>query len=134
MNEFDHADKNKYLIGIKLNHSFGSDSNSLSSRIKNITKDIEKQKMNRIEEELTSYFDVLQKQINNAFDEIQTYESVIKYRKSIIAAMERSYQQGRVDIDQVIMALTNEYQAQVNLISAYAKYNLLKYEYNSQFN
>lgn len=134
MNEFDHADKNKYLIGIKLNHSFGSDSNSLSSRIKNITKDIEKQKMNRIEDELISYFDVLQKQINNAFDEIQTYESVIKYRKSIIAAMERSYQQGRVDIDQVIMALTNEYQAQVNLISAYAKYNLLKYEYDSQFN
>lgn len=131
MDEFNRADKNKYLIGLKVNYYFGSNINELNYKIRKQEFDSESTNTIKVHNDLKNYFQNLAEKINVATDNKLASLQILELRSQITKKILKSYNQGRTDISVLIDAYGKEALAEVNMVTAFGQYNQLVYEYQA---
>lgn len=129
--EMSNEGKNKYLIGLKMNYTFDQKTQALERDVKRRTYEIEKNRMNQIEKNLSLQFNDLKNNINMAYKKIQDYITVVNLRKNIIQQLRNSYQQGRIDISVFIEANNKYVQSEVQLAQLISQYQQLIFQYEN---
>lgn len=132
MEQFYRGDRDRYVVGIKLNYTFRSDVNTLNYKIQKQQYEIENNRSLRLKNDITNYFKDLSSQLQAAYANIATISQILKLRTEISKKLLSSYNQGRTDISILIDAYSKASQANVDFLNAYSEYSQLLYEYNSQ--
>jgi outer membrane protein TolC len=127
--ELHQAEKNKYVIGVKLNYSFGSDLNRTQHELYESTYQIEQQKYNRVQQDLIQNYEILYDKLSAAYNAVLTNQKIFDLRRTISKKINANYDQGRSDFLQLLDANNKEFNSKINLINSIGQFQILNYEY-----
>jgi outer membrane protein TolC len=121
----------KYLIGLKLDYTFDNSKSDLDQKIKKLSYDIEKNRSERTDTDLSEQIEITQTQLKNSFENMNSNQIILEYRKKAVADISRNYFQGRSDISLLVDAYNKRILAEVNLINSQGDFELKKIDYAS---
>jgi len=127
--EFQNFSKDRYSIGVKLDYTFDDTSSEKDRAIKNLTKTIETQRFYRLENDLAHQIDVYYNKMENAYNNLKTTDTILKYRIEALNQINTNYNQGRSDISFLIDALNKKIQAEVAILNAIGNFETAKSDY-----
>lgn len=118
----------KYYIGLKLQHTFGTDINEEQIRNKRLAKELEEIKLQRSLMNIENKKDLLERNLLTAYEIAQSNARQKEFRKRAAEELTRSYNLGRVEISSYIIALNNYYSTEVLYAEAMANLRLAEQE------
>ena len=125
----DHA-VDQYVIGVKLNYYFDNELVTKEKAFKRGVQDTQTSRFVRYEDDLKSQIANAYQKLENAYNNLQTTQNVVKYRAEAVKQLLSNYNQGRTDISILIAAFNNKNQAMIDAVTASGDYStsLLDYQ------
>jgi outer membrane protein TolC len=103
----------KYSVGIKFATTFGSDFTSQDLFNKRTTLDLEKTRLQRIEEETENKMSTAERKIETTYFSVQSIKKQVDLRQKTLNEMQRSYNDGRMDISFLIDGMNKLFSTQI---------------------
>lgn len=130
-NEMQDRDHKKYLIGLKLDYTFGQSQLAIDQRIRTLSAQIELEKSGRSLADLQDKKNLLETNLRTTYEAVLANARIIELRRRAVEQITRNYNQGRSDISLLIDAYNKRITAEVNYIRSLGDYQLLNLEYQS---
>ena len=119
----------KYLIGLKLDYTFDNEKSELDQKIKKLTVDLEKNKLERTDLDLRQQIEITKTDLINSFSQITSNQKILALRKRALVDISKNYFQGRTDISFLIDAYNKKNLAEVSLVNSQGDYQTKKMDY-----
>ena len=116
------SDYQKYIIGLKLDYTFGNDKNTQDQLIKAKTAKIEADKAQISLEQVRNEYNQAADKLNQIFQQIDSQRKVVEYRQKASEQIFKNYSQGRTDISNLIDAYNRKLNAELALIKLYSDF------------
>ncbi|MBO9667327.1 MAG: TolC family protein [Bdellovibrio sp.] len=113
-----------YYIGLKFAYNFGSDIQNERIVYNKLNKDLEQTRLERQKLEVQDAETQAERLAQAAYSIAQSAEKQKNYREKAVEELNRSYSQGRTDINNLITALNNSFAAEVQYITAVGNYHI----------
>ena len=117
------SDYQKYIIGLKLDYTFGNDKNTQDQLIKAKTAKIEADKAQISLEQVRNEYNQAADKLNQIFQQIDSQRKVVEYRQKASEQIFKNYSQGRTDISNLIDAYNRKLNAELTLIKLYSDFS-----------
>lgn len=130
-NEMQDKDHKKYLIGLKLDYTFGQSQLATDQRIRTLTAQIELEKAGRSLADLQDKKNLYETNLRISYEAVLANARIIELRRRAVEQITRNYNQGRSDISLLIDAYNKRITAEVNYIRSLGDYQLLAMDYQN---
>ncbi len=114
----------KYYLGLKFAYNFGSDIQKEDLENKLLQRELEKTILHRREKEVEDQRLFAEEKIKSTRGIAEHQAEQVKFREQAVQEIQRSYQQGRVDISQLIDALNRFFAAEIQYTQAVGDYQM----------
>ncbi len=114
----------QYYVGMKFEYSFGSGYYSENVRNKRIQKEIESVKLQQLQVKLRDDKSQAVRKVQANYEIVSTQRKVREYREKAMKDLQRSYNQGRTSIKDLIDAMNFYSQAEVQLANSLGDYQI----------
>ena len=116
------SDYQKYIIGLKLDYTFGNEKNVQDQIIKVKTAQIESEKNSVSLNQIKNEYQQLVEKVNNLSSQIESQKKIIELRQKASEQLYKNYSQGRTDISNLIDAYNRKITAELQLMKNYSDY------------
>lgn len=116
--------KPRYYIGLAFAYNFGSDIQNERIIANKLAKDLEEARLQRQLLEVQDSQGQSERNAQSAFAIAQSAEKQKNFRDKAVTELTRSYTQGRTDINNLITAMNNAVNAEIQYITAVGNYHI----------
>ncbi len=113
-----------YYIGLRFAYNFGSDIQNERIVYNKLNRDLEQTRLQRQQLEVEDANTQAERKAQAAYSIAQSAEKQKGFREKAVNELNRSYSQGRTDINNLIIALNNSFTAEVQYITAVGNYHI----------
>lgn len=121
-NEFSQSDKNKYTVGIKFDYIIDDSGAVKDADYKKAAKLLELNRLQELELQMGDQVELQYKNLSIGYQAIQNSAEIVDNRVAALESIAKSYQQGRMDISNLIDAYNKMVTSKVNLYKAYGAF------------
>ncbi|WP_413558215.1 TolC family protein [Bdellovibrio sp. HCB209] len=113
-----------YYVGLRFAYNFGSDVQNERIVYNKLNRDLEQTRLSRQLVEVEDKNTQAERKAQAAYSVAQSAEKQKGFRERAVTELNRSYSQGRTDINNLIIALNNAFTAEVQYITAVGNYHI----------
>ncbi|QLY24614.1 TolC family protein [Bdellovibrio sp. KM01] len=113
-----------YYIGLRFAYNFGSDIQNERIVYNKLNRDLEQTRLQRQMVEVVDANTQAERKAQAAYSIAQSAEKQKAFRERAVTELNRSYSQGRTDINNLIIALNNSFTAEIQYITAVGNYHI----------
>lgn len=121
----------RYFLGVQLTHTFGSGVNDEEERNRAIQSRIEELKLERLRRDHEIRLDMQEKRVESAHLIAKSAEVQKKFRERALREIQRHYNQGRIDIRNLIQAMNDAMDAEVAYSRSVGEYQMALAEWKA---
>ncbi len=114
----------KYYVGVRFQYNFGSDVQNETIINRKLTKDLEETRLNRQLLEAQDLETQAQRKVQTAYAIALSAEKQREFRDKAVRELNRSYNQGRTDIQVLINAMNAFFDSEVQYVRAVGDYSI----------
>lgn len=118
------ASRPDYYIGLRFAYNFGSDIQNERIVYNKLNRDLEQTRLQRQMVEVVDANTQAERKAQAAYSIAQSAEKQKGFREKAVSELNRSYSQGRTDINNLIIALNNSFTAEIQYITAVGNYHI----------
>ncbi|UYL09803.1 TolC family protein [Bdellovibrio sp. SKB1291214] len=113
-----------YYVGLRFAYNFGSDIQNERIVYNKLNRDLEQTRLQRQLVEVIDSNTQAERKAQAAYSIAQSAEKQKEFRERAVTELQRSYAQGRTDINNLIIALNSSFTAEVQYITAVGNYHI----------
>jgi outer membrane protein TolC len=113
-----------YYVGLRFSHGFGSGYNSESVRASRAKEALVEAQLSRIRAEEQDFFAGIERSVGATYAIAQSKITETKMREKAVQELNKTYNQGRTNINDLIKSLNDLFEAQVKSVEALGNYNI----------
>lgn len=119
----------KYSVGLKFSFQFGADINTQDIINKKVTLSLEQQRYQRMNEELQNNIANAERKIQTTYFAVDSIKKQIALREKTMNEMQRSFNNGRIDISLLIDAMNRFFSSRVQYTRSVGDYFIALHEW-----